>query len=331
MIQEKEEETAMLLVTGGAGYIGSVVARQLADRKNEVIVIDNLVQGHKEAVPPEVVFVKGDIGDRQLLNDIFAKYEIDSVVHLAAETIIGYSMTNPRPYFHNNVVAGINLLDCMLENGIDRIVFSSTAAVYGEPTAIPVAEDHPQRPINAYGESKLMFERILRWYYEAYGLKYVTFRYFNVAGASGKLGTRHDPETQIIPSILQVAQGERDYIEIYGVDYDTKDGSCIRDYIHVLDIAQAHLLALDKVDEIREAIYNLGTGDGYSVIEVVETAREITGKDIVAKEAERRPGDPAVLVASSEKAKSDLGWIPKHQDLKEIIKSAWQWYKSPPF
>lgn len=319
-----------VLVTGGAGYVGSIVAEELLKEGYKVIIVDNLQQGHQEAVLPEVEFIRADIGNFKALDEAFQRFRIDAVMHMAAETVVEYSMTAPGRYFQNNVVGGLNLLEVMLMHNVHRLVFSSSAAVYGEPKTIPIEEDHPKAPTNAYGESKLMFERILQWYGTAYGLKFISLRYFNAAGASLRLGEDHCPETHLIPNVLRVALGQASEVPIFGEDYPTKDGSCVRDYVHVLDIARAHILALNKLDDLSGKVCNLGNGHGYSVNEVLEVARRVTGAEIGKKACARRQGDPAVLVASSELAKSELGWEPKYPRLESIIESAWEWMRMHP-
>lgn len=319
-----------VLVTGAAGYVGSIVTEMLVEQGHTVIALDNLQQGHREAVHPEALFIKADLADRGGLDQFFRKHDLDAVMHLAAETLIADSMTDPRRFFTSNVRHGMNLLDAMLAHDVKRIVFSSTAAVYGEPHSIPITEDAPKKPLNSYGESKLMFERILDWYHRAYALRYVSLRYFNAAGASERFGEDHDPETHLIPLVLQVALGQREHVHVYGTDYDTHDGTCIRDYIHVVDLTRAHVLALEHLDGLGPRVYNLGNGDGYSVLQVIETARRITGHPIPAVPASRRPGDPARLVASAQRIRNELGWEPQYQDLGIIIESAWRWHKAHP-
>lgn len=312
-----------VLVTGGAGYIGSVVSEQLVNDGHEVVVYDNLSKGHRDAVVAGARFVEGDLLDADKLRETLNG--IDAVIHMAAFSLVGESVEKPSKYYHNNVVAGLVLLDAMRDYGVKRIVFSSTAATYGEPEAQPIFESAPTNPTNPYGESKLAFEKAMHWYEQAYALRYASLRYFNAAGASEKCGEDHDPETHIIPITLQVAAGKRPHVEIYGDDYPTADGTCVRDYIHVIDLARAHILALDVLSE-RSAIYNLGCGgDGYSVRDVIDTARRVTGKEIPVRMGPRRAGDPAVLIASSDKIKSELGWQPQFQDLGVIIESAWRW------
>lgn len=315
-----------ILVTGGAGYIGSILTEELVSQGHQVIVVDNLKQGHRAAVAPEAIFIQADLGDREALENVFRRHHIEAVMHLAADTSVEYSMVEPGRFFWNNVACGINLLECMLKHGVKRLVFSSSAAVYGQPEEVPVTEVAPTSPINSYGESKAMFERILHYYEQAYSLKSISLRYFNVAGASKRFGENHHPETNLIPKIIKVALGQQDYLPIYGADYDTKDGTCIRDYIHVLDIARAHILALNCLEQsARSEAYNLGDGEGHSVIEVIEAARRVTGAEIPVKVCPRRPGDPAKLVASYDLAKANMGWKPQHPELDSIIESAWKW------
>jgi len=319
-----------VLVTGGAGYIGSVVSEQLVNDGHEVVIYDNLSKGHRRAVVEGARFVQGDLLEADQLRQTLNDNRIDAVIHMAASSLVGESVQEPSKYYHNNVVAGLVLLDAMRECGIRRIVFSSTAATYGEPEEQPIRETTPTNPTNTYGETKLAFEKAMHWYERAHGLRYASLRYFNAAGATEKCGEDHDPETHLIPITLQAAAGKRPHVEIYGDDYPTEDGTCIRDYIHVVDLARAHILALDVLSE-RSAIYNLGCGgDGYSVREVIETARRVTGKEINVRMGLRRPGDPAVLIASSDKIKSDLGWQPQFQDLGLIVESAWKWMQDHP-
>ena len=319
-----------ILVTGAAGYIGSIVTEQLLREGDRVFALDNLQQGHREAVAPEAVFIEADLADSEAVDEVFRHHPIEAVMHLAAETVVEYSMTDPGRFFRTNVVYGINLLDTMLKHDVDNLIFSSTAAVYGDPEAIPIEETHPLRPVNAYGESKLMFEQILQWYGQAYGLKSISLRYFNAAGASGEYGYDHYPATLLIPVVLKVALGQSDYVPIYGTDYPTRDGTCIRDYIHVLDIASAHLLALKHLDNSGNKVYNLGNGQGYSVIDVIDAARKVTGERIPSRPSPRRPGDPVALVAGSALAKLELDWQPRYPDLESIIESAWQWQRKHP-
>lgn len=319
-----------ILICGGAGYIGSHMVAELLEQGKEVVVLDNLEKGHKDALLGGKLYV-GDLRDRTILDKVFKENKIEAVIDFAAYSLVGESMEEPLKYFNNNVYGTINLLEAMKENGVKYIVFSSTAATYGEPENLPILEDDKTIPTNAYGESKLLVEKILRWCDRAYGIKFTVLRYFNAAGAhvNGKIGEDHNPETHLIPLILQVAQGKREHIKILGEDYNTKDGTCIRDYIHVSDLASAHSLALDRLMRGEEsAIYNLGNGTGFSVKEVIEVTRKVTGHPIPAEVAERRAGDPAILIASSEKAIKDLGWKPKFNSLETIIETAWNWHKN---
>jgi len=317
-----------ILVTGGAGYIGSVVAEELLKSGHAVTVYDNLVKGHKQVVAPEAEFVEGDLNDSDLLKRVFRNSEIEAVIHLAAYSLVGESVQNPAKYYENNVSAGLKLLNAMVASEVRKIVFSSTAAVYGEPEKQPITENDKLQPTNPYGETKLAFENALRWYENAYDLKYASLRYFNAAGASKRCGEMHEPETHLIPLVLQAALGKIPFIEVFGEDYHTRDGTCVRDYIHVIDLARAHILALDILDE-RSAIYNLGCGGaGYTVREVVDMAEEVTGLEIPVRIGERRAGDPAVLIAASDKIKSELGWQPEYQELRVIIESAWTWLRN---
>ena len=319
-----------VLVTGGAGYVGSIVSEELLKEGYKVIVLDNLQQGHEEAVPPGAEFTFADICDSNAIEGIFQRFKIDAVTHMAAETVVEYSVTDPKRCFQNNVVGGINLLGSMLKHGVHKFVLSSSAAVYGESQHSLIKESHPKNPTNAYGESKLMFERVLEWYGKAYGLQHISLRYFNAAGASELLGEDHLPETHLIPNVLRVALHKNGLVPIFGTDYPTKDQSCVRDYVHVLDIAQAHILALEKLESSCDRVYNLGNGQGYSVLEVVDTAKKVTGIDIPVQVSSRRPGDSAVLVASSDRAKSELGWNPEFSELESIIESAWKWIRKHP-
>lgn len=319
-----------VLVTGGAGYIGSVVVEELMNDGHTVVVYDNLAKGHRQSVPANVPFIESDLLDRQRLIEAFREHEIEAVIHMAADSLVGESVQKPDKYYRNNVVAGLALLDAMRDTGVKRLVLSSTAAVYGESEKQPIEETDATNPINPYGETKLTFERALRWYESACGIRYASLRYFNAAGATDRCGEWHDPETHLIPLVLQAATGQRPHVEIYGEDYTTRDGTCVRDYIHVVDLARAHILALQILGE-RSAIYNLGCGgDGYSVREVVDVASEIAGRTIPIRLGPRRPGDPAVLIASSEKVKRELGWSPQFQDLRKIIESAWRWLQRHP-
>lgn len=312
-----------ILVTGGAGYIGSVVVEELINDGHDVTVYDNLSKGHRESVTRGAELVNAELLDSEKLTTTLLRRSIEAVIHLAADSLVGESVARPNKYYQNNVVAGLTMLEAMRNTGVKRLVFSSTAAVYGEPIKQPIEESDPTAPTNTYGETKLAFERALHWYSQAYSLRYAALRYFNAAGATARCGERHDPETHLIPIVLQVAAGKRSHVEIYGDDYPTADGTCVRDYIHVVDLARAHILSLDILDK-SNAIYNLGCGgNGYSVNEVIAVAREVTGKDIPVKLGPRRPGDPAVLVASSERIRNDLGWSPEFQELRLIIESAW--------
>jgi UDP-glucose 4-epimerase len=324
----------MILVTGGAGYIGSHYVRYAIDHGAEVVVLDNLSYGHREAVPEGVPLVVGDTDDRELLDSLFRKYAIEAVVHFAAFAYVGESVTAPSKYYHNNTVATLNVLDAMRDHKVGEFVFSSTCATYGNPQYMPMDEAHPQAPINPYGESKFFVEHILKAYDRAYGLKFTALRYFNAAGADpeGRIGESHDPETHLIPLILQVATGKRESISVFGTDYDTPDGTCIRDYIHILDLAQAHDLALKRLKSgAASDFYNLGSERGYSVREVIATCERISGKQIRTVEGARRAGDPPRLVASAGKARTQLGWKPEYQDLEPIIATAWNWEKNRRF
>ncbi len=322
-----------VLVLGGAGYIGSHTVYALIEKGEDVVIIDNLETGHIEAVHPKARFYQGDIRDRAFVDSVLDKEKIDAVIHFAANSLVGESMTNPLKYYDNNVNGTKVLLQSMVAHGLDKIVFSSTAATYGEPERVPILETDRTEPTNAYGETKLSMEKMFKWTDRAHGLKYVSLRYFNACGAhvSGQIGEAHKPETHLIPLILQVPLGQREAISIYGDDYPTKDGTCIRDYIHVTDLAQAHILAVDYLMKGNESnIFNLGNGVGFTVNEVIETARKVTGHPIPAVVTPRRAGDPAQLIASSEKAKEVLGWKPEHADLEEIISTAWKWHSTHP-
>ncbi len=322
-----------VLILGGAGYIGSHTAYELIDKGEDVVIADNLQTGYIKAVHPKARFYKGDIRDKSFLDDLFKKEKIDAVIHFAANSLVGESMTEPLKYYDNNLYGTMVLLKSMVENGIDKIVFSSTAATYGEPENIPILESDRTEPTNTYGETKLSMEKMFKWVSKAHNLRYVSLRYFNACGAhvSGEIGEAHNPESHLIPIILQVPNGKREAVSIFGDDYPTKDGTCIRDYIHVTDLAQAHILAVEYLRKGNPSdIFNLGNGIGFSVKEVIDTARKVTGHPIPAVVSPRRAGDPAQLIASSEKAKSVLGWKPEHADLEEIIASAWKWHKNHP-
>jgi UDP-glucose 4-epimerase len=319
-----------ILVTGGAGYIGSVVTSQLLAHGFEVVVFDNLSNGRKGAVPSNARLVVGDTGDRTALNDLFRSERIDAVMHFAASIEVGESMKIPEKYFRNNTANSLALLDAVVAYKVPRFVFSSTAALFGTPDRTPIEESDPLHPTNVYGESKLLVERMLEWFHRIHGLRYACLRYFNAAGATGEQGEDHRPESHLIPLILQVALGKRDHIAIYGTDYPTPDGTCVRDYIHVSDLAAAHLLVLEALRQTDKLIYNLGNGRGFSVLEVIEVVRRVTGHAIPAREVERRPGDPAVLVAGSDKIKRELHWQPQFSGLEAIVRSAWDWRRAHP-
>jgi len=321
-----------ILVTGGAGYIGSHTVAELLARGKEVVVVDNLQQGHREAVIGGTLEV-GDLRDADFMAAVFNKHKVEAVIHFAANSLVGVSMKEPGEYYHNNVYGTLCLLEAMRKAGVNKIVFSSTAATYGEPEQIPIKETDRTQPTNTYGETKLAMERMMHWYDVAHGVKYVSLRYFNAAGAhaSGRIGEDHSPETHLIPLVLQVALGQREQISIFGGDYATPDGTCVRDYIHVSDLADAHLRALGRLlDGGESAVYNLGNGRGFSVREVIEVAREVTGHPIPSVLLDRRGGDPAELVASADRARTELGWIPQQPELRDIIASAWQWHSAHP-
>ena len=322
-----------ILVLGGAGYIGSHTVYELIDGGMDVVIVDNLETGYPEAVHPKAKFYKGDIRNRSFIDSVFEKENIEAVIHFAANSLVGESMVNPLKYYDNNLCGTKVLLESMVAHGIDKIVFSSTAATYGEPESIPILETDNNKPTNTYGETKLAMEKMFYWTSKAHGLRYVSLRYFNACGAhvSGEIGEAHNPETHLIPLILKVPNGQRENITIFGDDYDTKDGTCVRDYIHVTDLAQAHILAVKYLMDGGESnIFNLGNGVGFTVKEVIEVARKVTGHPIPAVMAERRAGDPAQLIASSEKAVKVLGWKPQYADLETIIASAWKWHSSHP-
>jgi UDP-glucose 4-epimerase len=318
-----------VLVTGGAGYIGSVVVEELIRSGNQVTVLDNLSQGHRAAVHPHARFVLADLGDRETLNDLLAQGNFEAVMHFASYTLVGESTQQPFKYLGDNVVNGLNLLRAMVDGGVRRFILSSTANLFDEPARLPIDETEQIVPGSPYGESKFILERVLHWLDRIYGLRFAALRYFNAAGATTERGEDHYPETHLIPLVLQVALGQRDHIEVYGNDYPTRDGTCVRDYIHVVDLAQAHILALQAL-EGGSRTYNLGNGLGYTVREVIESARQVTGHAIPAVDGPRRPGDPPVLVASSEKIRRELGWAPTLPDLRTIVQSAWDWHRSHP-
>jgi UDP-glucose 4-epimerase len=322
-----------VLVLGGAGYIGSHAVYQLIDQKFDVIIIDNLQTGNRKAIHPDATFYEGDIRDIEFMRTVFEKESIDAVVHFAANSLVGESMEKPLEYFDNNVYGTQVLLEVMKELGVKKIVFSSTAATYGEPDTIPITEEVKTNPTNAYGETKLAMEKMMKWCDQAYGIQYVSLRYFNVAGAreTGEIGEDHRPETHLVPIILEVALGKRPHITVFGEDYNTPDGSCIRDYVHVEDLINAHLLALTYLNNGGKSdIFNLGSNQGFSVKEMIDAARKVTGKEIPEKIGERRAGDPSTLVASSEKASSVLGWKPTRTSVEKIIQDAWNWHVANP-
>jgi len=316
-----------ILVTGGAGYIGSICVEDLLNRGHDVTVFDNLTEGHRKAVDERAKFVQGDLADKTGVSQVIGTEQPAAVMHFAAKALVGESMQNPSKYFFNNVSCGLNLLDAMVEHGVKRFVFSSTCATYGIPETIPIDELAPQKPVNPYGESKLIFEKILRWYDQIHGLVFAALRYFNAAGATEAFGEDHRIETHLIPCVLQVPLGKREHAQVFGTDYATQDGSCIRDYIHVTDLAQAHALAL----EVKESgFFNLGIGGGVSVLEVIEACRKVTGKDIPIVNQPRRPGDPPRLIASAQKAREVLGWRPQFEQITDIVSSAWNWHLRHP-
>lgn len=319
-----------ILVTGGAGYIGSVTTERLIARGHRVVVLDNLSTGHRAAVHPEAAFVLADITDREVLSQALRRHEIEAVVHFAAYSLVGESMAEPLKYFTNNNVGTLSLLETLLEHQVKKIVFSSTAALFGTPDHLPIPEDALVRPASVYGESKWLIERIMYWLSETLGLGYATLRYFNAAGASEQFGEDHRPESHLIPLVLQVALGRRDSVSVFGDDYDTKDGTCVRDYIHVLDLAEAHILALEAIQPGERHAYNLGNGQGFTVNEVIEVCRQVTGHTIPARVVARRPGDPAALVADSTRIRSELGWQPRYPELAKIVASAWAWHQRHP-
>jgi UDP-glucose 4-epimerase len=316
-----------IFVVGGAGYIGSVCAELLLDEGHEVTIFDNLTEGHQRAVDSRTNFIQGELADRPRIEAALSNARPDAVMHFAANALVGESMRDPSKYFRNNICNGLNLLDAMVATGIQRIVFSSTCAIFGLPERLPIEETTPAHPINPYGESKLTFEKILQWYDQIHGLKFVSLRYFNAAGATKNFGEDHRQETHLIPNVLKVALGQKPNVEVFGTDYETPDGTCIRDYIHIVDLARAHILALGAANS---ALYNLGTGGGSSVREVIAACGKVTGRNIATVEKPRRPGDPPRLIASSEKIKKELGWRPQFQSLEAIIESAWKWHEKFP-
>ena len=316
-----------IFVTGGAGYIGSICSERLIDSGHQVTIFDNLTEGHRSAVDPRATFVQGDLANREEISRAMIAAKPAAVMHFAANALVGESMTNPSKYFRNNVAAGVNLLDAAVEAGVKKFIFSSTCATYGTPEKMPMDERLPQKPINPYGQSKLMFEQVLHWYDKIFGLVHVNLRYFNAAGASARYGEDHRIETHLIPNVLKVALGQREKVEVYGDHYATPDGTCIRDYIHIHDLAAAHMLALGRDTS---ASYNLGSGEGFSVRQVIEIARKVTGEPIPAVTKDARPGDPPRLVASSHKITTELGWKPEYPRLQPIIESAWAWHQKHP-
>jgi len=319
-----------ILVTGAAGYIGSVCTEVLISRGMSVIALDSLLEGHRAAVPPGATFCQVDLADRAQLEAVFTKHRVDAVMHFAAEALVAKSMREPSIFYATNVASGVNLLDAVTRHGVKKFIFSSTAATYGEPRIVPIPEDHPKAPINPYGKSKLTFEQILADYKLYTGLKYVTLRYFNAAGASSTCGENHRVETHLIPRVLDAAAGSLPHVDVFGTDYPTPDGTCVRDYIHVLDIADSHVRALEEIDRVTGEAFNVGNSCGFSILEVIDAAERITGRKIPRKLGPRRPGDPAVLVASKEKLKRVLGWEASHSSLEEIIQSAWTWKQKHP-
>ena len=318
------------LVTGGAGYIGATTVQALLDARHEVLVFDNLSKGNADAIPPQITLVRGDVGNREQIDAVLRDYRPQAVLHFAASIEAGESMKVPEKYFRNNSAATLTLLEAMLSAEVGKFIFSSTAALYGEPKRVPIQEEDELKPMNAYGESKLLVERMLGWFHRIHGLRYASLRYFNAAGSNGRSGERHDPESHLIPIVLQAAAGLRDHVSIYGTDYATTDGTCVRDYIHVSDLADAHVLALEALDSRDKLIYNIGAGSGFTVREVIDSAKRVTGKPIKVVEASRRPGDPAVLVASSKRIRTELNWKPKYPGLDQIVGSAWEWMHAHP-
>ncbi len=319
-----------VLVTGGAGFVGSVCTERLLGVGHRVVLLDNLSSGHSGAVPLEALFFEGDFGDSALCLDLIQRFGIQTVMHFAAETLVEKSMTDPRAYFQNNLKKGIDFLDLLVDAGVKNFVFSSTAAVYGEPMQTPITEDHPTKPISAYGESKLMFERVLDWYSRAYGLQYIVLRYFNASGATQLLGENHRPESHLIPRLLHSAMDASLEFVVYGEDYPTPDGTCVRDYVHVRDIADAHVLAAEGLTNGVRGIFNIGAGKGFAVREVISAAEQVLGRPLRFRVGPRREGDPAILVASNEKLSRELGWAPQSSGLEEIVRSAWAWNQVHP-
>jgi UDP-glucose 4-epimerase len=319
-----------VLITGGAGYIGATAVRLLLKHGHEVTALDNLSQGHRQAVPEKARLVIADLADRETLSSLFQESKFDAVMHFAASALVGESMQHPEKYFRNNVVSSLNLLECCANHKVSRFVFSSTAATFGDPKTSLIDENSPKNPLNPYGESKLQVEAMMHWFQQIHGVRYATLRFFNVAGAWDGHGEHHDPESHLIPIVLKVALGKRESVSVFGSDYPTPDGTCIRDYVHIYDLAMAHLLVLDALKEREALAYNLGNGNGFSVREVIEAARKVTGRPIATVESPRRPGDPPVLVASSAKIGKELGWKPRYDKLEEIIQTAWDWHQAHP-
>lgn len=320
-----------ILVTGGAGYIGSVATAELVAAGHDVVVVDNLYQGHREAVHPDAQFVHGDLADMDAVKTIFAQHTgIDAVMHFASYTLVGESMQNPAKYLRDNTVAGVNIIDAAVSAGVGRVIVSSTANLFEKPDSMPIEPDNTIVPGSPYGESKYILERTLHWYERIHGLKYACLRYFNAAGGTPNRGEDHTPELHLIPVVLQVALGQRESITLFGGDYPTRDGTCVRDYVHIVDLAQAHILALDGIARLGSRKYNLGNGDGFTNLEVVQAARRITGHAIPCTIGARRPGDPAILIASAKKIREELGWQPRYPSIDQIIGSAWEWHQSHP-
>jgi UDP-glucose 4-epimerase len=320
-----------ILVTGGAGYIGSITSAELIQAGHRVVVFDNLYQGHRAAVPPEADFIEGDLADPQAIEQVFAAHpDIDGIMHFASYTLVGESMQQPLKYLRDNLSNATNLLTAATEHGVRRFILSSTANLFDDPQRMPIDEEERIVPGSPYGESKYMIERLLHWFHRIYGMRYACLRYFNAAGDTPNRGEDHDPETHLIPLVLQVALGQREHITVFGDDYPTTDGTCVRDYIHIIDLAQAHILAMQALDDLGSRHYNLGNGTGFSVLQVIETARAITGHPIPHQVGPRRPGDPATLVASSERIRRELGWQPRYPSLEAIIESAWEWHRTHP-
>jgi UDP-glucose 4-epimerase len=319
-----------ILVTGAAGYVGSVCAAELAKQKHRVVAYDNLSEGHRGALSPGMAFVKGEIADAVKVKRVCRKYQIEAIMHFAASALVDVSVRDPHLFYQNNVSASLALLGALLQEGVKKLIFSSSAAVYGEPKEVPITEDHPTQPVNPYGETKLVLERALEWYHRAYGLDCIALRYFNAAGSTGQLGEDHRPETHILPRLLDAILDPKASFSIFGDDYPTRDGTCVRDYVHVVDIAQAHILALRQLQKVGFGVYNIGHGKGYSIREVIRTAERVTGQAMHPNVGPRRAGDPATLVASPQKIICELGWKPRQSDLATIVKSAWQWRQRHP-